>query len=328
MTKANVSQNNSSRHLIWIGATGCIALLAVVVFQWVSLSRLREENASLRRQRLAEAPKPATASGSAGEASGDSEQWQRDRLELLRLRAEMQQLRESGSASSAAAQAGVSPPAAPPGGPPTGQPASDEAQQFALAAMHGNPSALKKLTSLAVALRTMNPDEQAAMRSSIQSAFQMLGTEAATGNTGSLQALWQATRIAELKGFAVKGLGQAAGLGNEEALEPLLDPEKYLLLRSSTTSALKPAADAGNERAIQALAATAADPKQQGLWLLAAQGLEKAAAAGNATAIDGLATLAAVQNEMIRKQAVFALEAAARENQPRAEEALRKLGWR
>jgi hypothetical protein len=83
----------------------------------------------------------------------------------------------------------------------------------------------------------------------------------------------------------------------------------------------------GNERAIQALVATAADLKQPALWLLAAQGLEAAAAAGNATAIAGLATLAAAPNQVISKQAVLALEAAARKNQPRADEALRKLGW-
>jgi hypothetical protein len=197
-----------------------------------------------------------------------------------------------------------------------------------LAAMQGNPGALNQLVALVTSARSLSPEEQARIVASIQSAFEMLGRQAGTGNAGGLQALWQASRIPELKGFAVKGLGQAAGLGNEEALEPLLDPERYLLLRSSATAALRPAADAGNDRAIQALAATASDPKQQGLWLLAAQGLEKSAAAGNDTAIDGLAALAAVQNEVIRKQAIFALEAAARENQPRAEEALKKLGWR
>jgi hypothetical protein len=156
----------------------------------------------------------------------------------------------------------------------------------------------------------------------------LLGKEAGGGNTAGLQALWQASRIRNLQGFAVQALGQAAGLGNEEALSPLLDPESYFLLRSSATAALKPAADAGNERAIQALAATAADPKHQAMGLLVVQGLETAAAAGNVTAIDGLAALAAVQNQNVKKEAVLALEAAARKNQPRAEEALRKLGWR
>ena len=51
-------------------------------------------------------------------------------------------------------------------------------------------------------------------------------------------------------------------------------------------------------------------------------------ARGNDAAIHGLAALAGAPNEIIRKRAVFALEAAARENQPRAEEALKKLGWR
>jgi hypothetical protein len=325
MIEPAASRKDSWRR--WIGVAGCISLLVVVIFQWVSNSRLREENESLRRQRLAADSKPVNAQVLLGAAEAiDTDQSQRDKFELLQLRDELQRFRQQASAPGAPARPGSSPPA--PVVAPVGQPPADEARQLALAAMQGNPSALNRLASLVAAMRTMNPDEQVAMRSSIGSAFEMLGTEAGTGNTGSLRALWQASRIAELKGYAVKGLGQAAGLGNEEALEPQLEPEKYLLLRSSATSALKPAADAGNDRAIQALAATAADPKQEGLWLLAAQGLEKAAAAGDAMAIDSLATLAAVQNEVIRKQAVFALEAAARENQPRAEEALRMLGWR
>ncbi len=60
--------------------------------------------------------------------------------------------------------------------------------------------------------------------SSIQSAFELLGTEAGKGSTAGLQALWRASRIRGLQGFAVRALGQAAGLGNEEALQPLLDP--------------------------------------------------------------------------------------------------------
>ena len=87
-------------------------------------------------------------------------------------------------------------------------------------------------------------------------------------------------------------------------------------------------ADHGNERAIQALAATAVDPKNQPIWYMAAQGLKTAAATGNATAIDGLAVLAGVTNAHARKAAVLALEEAAHNNQPRADEALQKLGWR
>jgi len=254
------------------------------------------------------------------------EQLRKERLEVLELVKELRQLRER--ASSPAADPGAVGAQPAPSSAPALQGAGDEARQLVAAAMGGDLSALDKLANLAAAARRMKPEEQVAALAGIQSAFELLGTEAGKGNSAGLQTLWQATRIRGLQGFAVRALGQAAGLGNEDALKPLLDPEKYLLLRSSTTSALKPAADAGNERAIQALAATAADPKQQGFGLLVVQGLETAAAAGNATASDGLATLATVTNRNTREGAVLALEAAARKNQPRAEEALRKLGWR
>jgi len=326
MVSANLPENQSSRR--WIGIAGGLALLVAVLLQWRSISQLRREMEALRAQLAAAPPtassQPATAAALA--EANDMHQLEKERLELLRLRNEVRQLREQ--TSSPATGARPLPPAPVTAVAPGVQSPSDEVRQLALAAIQGDTSALDKLANLAAAMRTMKPEEQAAMRSAIQSAFELLGAEAGKGNTAGLQSLWQASRIRELQGFAVKGLGQAAGMGNEEALKPLLDPEAYLLLRSSTTSALKPAADAGNERAIQALATTAADPKQQGLWYLAAQGLEAAAAAGNATAIDGLATLAAGQNQAVSKAAVLALEGAARKNQPRAEDALRKLGWR
>ena len=253
----------------------------------------------------------------------DIDQLRKDRLELLRLSNEVQQLRQHASPAASSAQPASSQP-----GLTLAPVPGDDARQLTTAAMGGDTTALDKLATLAAGIRTMKPDEQAAALSGVRSAFEFLGAEAGKGNTAAVQALWQASRIKALQGFATQGLGQAAGLGNEEALKPLLDPDAYLLLRSSAVAALKPAADAGNARAIQALAATAADPKQQALWLLAAQGLETAAAAGDATAIDGLATIAAGTNQVINRQAVLALEAAARNRQPRAEEALRKLGWR
>jgi len=325
MINASGSRNSSTRHGITIA--GCFALLVGVILQWRSISLLRHENESLRAQ-LQAAPRDASSqpAASAAAAAIDIEQLQKDRLELLRLRNFVQQLRQQASASTADARSVAFPPA--PASAPAVQPPGDEARQLVVAAMGGDSSALDKLATLAAAQRAMKPDEQAAARSGILSAFALLGTEAGKGNTAGLQALWQASRIRGLQGYAVEALGQAAGLGSEEALKTLLDPESYLLLRSSTTAALKPAADAGNERAIQALAATAADPQQQALWLLAAQGLGTAAANGNPTAIDGLATIAAATNQMISKEAVLALEAAARKNQPGAEEALRKLGWR
>jgi len=304
-----------------------LALLVAVILEGRAISQLRHENELLR----AEPPAASAATSNQPPASAtataiEMEQLRKDRTELLRLRNEVRQLREQASRTAAEARPVASPVA--PSNAPAVQSGGDEARQLGAAALRGDAGALEKLANLAAAMRAMKPEEQAATRSSIQAAFELLGTEAGKGDKAGLQALWQASRIRELQGFAVKGLGQAAGMGNEEALQPLLDPEDYLLLRSSTTSALKPAADAGNERAVQALAATAADPKQQALWLMAVQGLEGAAAAGNTTAIDGLATIAGAQNQMISKQAVLALEAAARKNQPRAEEALRKLGWR
>ena len=245
---------------------------------------MRQENELLRAEPQA-APPDASSQPSASAAAEaiDMEQLQKDRLEHLRLRCELRQIREQASASTTDARPVASPPA--PSIAPAVQSPGDEARQLGIAALRGDSSALDQLANLAAAVRTMKPEEQAATLAGIQAAFERLGTEACSGNTAGLQALWQASRIRNLQGFAVKALGQAAAMGNEEALKPLLDPKSYLLLRSSATAALKPAADAGNERAIQALAATAADPNQPALWLLAAQGLEAAAAAGNATAI-------------------------------------------
>ena len=300
-----------------------MGVLAILSLQWRTIQNLRRENELLHAQ-----AQPADTPGQTQVVGGSeaTELEQKDKLELLRLRNEVRQLREHVARPAPDGTPGAVAPVPPV--PAEGQHQAGEARQMALAAMQGNSGALDKLAKLAAAVRTMNTNEQTAARSDIQSAFEALGTAAGKGNAAGLQALWQASRVPELQGFAVEAMGQAAGLGNEEALKPLLDPGSYLLLPSSVTAALKPAADAGNVRAIQALAVTAADQNQQGLWFLAAQGLEAAAAAGNATAIDSLAALAATPDQNVRKEAVLALETAARNNQPRAEEALRKLGWR
>ena len=323
MNNPSISRNSSTGR--WLAIGGGLALLVAAILQWRSISQLRHENELLRAQAQAARPDASSQPPAAAAAEAiDMEQLQKDRLELLRLRNEVRQIREQASPPTADARPVASPPT--PSLAPAVQSPGDEARRLGAAAMQGDSSALDKLANLAAAMRAMKPEERAATGSGIQSVFELLGREAGRGNTASPQALWQATRIPHLKGYAVQALGQAAGLGNEEALKPLLDP--HLFLRSSTTSALKPAADAGNERAIQALAATAADPKHRGLWYNAIRGLEGAAAAGNATAIDSLATLAADEDQDVRKAAVLVLEAAARKNQPRAEEALRKLGWR
>jgi hypothetical protein len=317
--------SRSSSKWRWIVGAGCLGVLAIVWLEWRTIRDLRQENQSLRAQAQpaatdAASQTPMVARGEAMELE------QKDKLELLRLRNEVRQLREQVTRPAPNGTPGAVAPVLPV--QTEGQHQAGEAQQLALAAMQGDSGALDKLARLAAAARTMATNEQSAARSDIRHAFETLGAEAGKGNAAGLQALWQALRIPDLQGFAVGALGQAAGLGNEEALKPLLDPEGYLVLRSSVTAALKPAADAGNVRAIQALAATAADQNQAGLWFLAAQGLETAAAAGNPTAIDSLAALAATQDQNVRKEATLALEAAARKNQPRAQEALRQLGWR
>jgi len=324
MNNPSISRNSSTGR--WLAIAAWVGLLVAIIIQWHSVTRLRHEVESLRAQPQAAAPEAAgqPAVPAAGETAV-MEQLRKERLEVLELVKELRRAREH--ASSPAADPGAVVAQATPPSAAALQGAGDEARQLVAAAMGGDSSALDKLANLAAAVPTMKPEEQVATASGIQSAFELLGTQAGKGNAAGLQALWQATRIRELQVFAVRAVGQAAGLGNEEALKPLLDPESYLLPRSLATAALKPAADAGNECAIQALAATAADPKQRGLWLQASRGLAVAAAAGNATAIDGLAMLAAVTNEDVRKDAVLALEAAAHNNQPRADEALRKLGW-
>lgn len=302
-----------------------LGVLAASLLLWHRVSQLRHENESLRTQSLESSVARQGSVSEAGSAM-ETDQSGKDRLELLRLRGEVTQLREQ------LARLGPNQPAIPVQppvtGPSQGQDGDSEIQQLGVAAMRGDAGALNKLAKLAVASRTMDTNAQASTRSALRQVFDALGTQAGQGNAAALQAVWQASRMPELQGFAVVALGQAAGQGNEDALKPLLDPDSYLITRSSAVAALKPAADAGNARAIQALAATATDPNQHGLWLLAAQGLETAAASGSGTAIDGLATLAGVEDQNVRKYATLALETAARNNQPRAEEALRKLGWR
>jgi hypothetical protein len=155
-----------------------------------------------------------------------------------------------------------------------------------------------------------------------------MGEEAGKGSDTAFQALWRATRMNSLKGMAIHALGDAAAMGNEKALEPLLDPKRYLLLESSATGALVPAAQSGNVRAIEQLAAVTNDPKKQPLWGFVINGVEKPATAGNATAIDALAVIGRSENKNLRETALRALENAAFNNQPRATEALRNLGYK
>ncbi|MEW6305769.1 MAG: hypothetical protein AB1705_20005 [Verrucomicrobiota bacterium] len=312
----------------WIVAAGCIGVTIVVVLLLErTIEHLRLENEHLRNRPppAPAAPAPSAKIKSPDTARANETELSAEAQELLRLRGETGVLRrEVASLHEQLAQTTPVPSAAP--SPAAEAPYREEVRQLVNAAMNGDAGALDKLGNLLLAMRGQEGYE--ALRAEIRQAFQALGAEAGGGNTAALQAVWQATRIKALQGHAVDALGVAAGRGNTEALEALLNPEAYLILRSSAVSALGPAAEAGNPQAIQGLAAVTADPKQRALWYMATQGLEPAAVAGNATAIDALAAVAASENKGARERAVLALEAAARGKQSRAEEALRKLGWR
>ena len=321
--------SHSRTHLTWrwIVFSGQAALFLVVIFQWRSISQLREELLAIRTQPKAESSNPAGPPATTpSTANVDLESWKQVRQEVQQLREEVRKFTERASPAAAFVQPISGEPATP--GAAALPSEGDDAQSLVAAVMRGDSRALEELATRVAGSMRMGPEAREAALSGIRSVFGFLGTEAGNGDAAALHAIWRASRIQELEGFATIALGEAAALGNKEALRPLLDPEAYFLLRSSATSALKPAADAGNEQAIQALAATAADPAHQPLWLLVTQGLEGAAAAGNVTAIDSLVRMAANANATIQREAVLALEAAARKNQPRAEEALRRLGWR
>jgi hypothetical protein len=298
---------------------------APVVMQQRSLNRMREENVALRQQaaEFAAAQAPSTNVQPPPDQAPLNEP---ERIELLRLRNEVSQLRDWVFQ----VRAGMIPPppnAAAAVAPQAGQPDNDAIVQLGVAASRGDFTALDKLADLATASRKAGTNKQDQTIVRVDPAFAVLGSEAGKGNDTALQALWIATRNKQLAGQATRALGEAAGMGNEKALEPLLDPERFHLLLSSTVSALKPAADAGNPRAIDALAAVAANPKARGLWYMAAQGLEKAAISRSPRAIEGLAMIARSDRPDIRRQALVALENAAFKQHPAAAEALRTLGY-
>ncbi|MBL9134860.1 MAG: hypothetical protein JNK85_03285 [Verrucomicrobiales bacterium] len=313
---------------------GWLAVLAFGFFQWRSISQLRRENEALRAQiRLAELTTPLSIHPGEPVPAQPLLAARVDPRARLHSRSDAEPLRQqtdlngSLTPSTTAVTHSETAPA------PAGTAATaliEETRRLGEAVLRGESAALDSLARMVATASSGDSEARDQVFADIRSTFHALGQRAGHGDATGLLSLWQASRLPDLEGFATEGLGQAAGLGNEEALRPLLDPESYLILRSSATSALKPAADAGNQRAIAALAATASDPERRPLWLLAAQGLETAATDGNGIAIDRLATLAAIpdQDPNVTKIALLALEAAARRNHARAEEALRRLGWR
>lgn len=301
----------------------CGAGLVALSIQWLLMSQLRRENESLRigQQEVV----VTRASDKQVESSAAPGQVPNDSAELVRLRNEVGQLREqlallkSGHSNAGSALAST------PAGSTVRR--EDEISQLGHSASQGDVAALERLAELSAAAAGTRTNVNQDTHREIRVAFEILGKEAGNGNEAALQALWRATRMEHLEGMAILGLGQAAGMGNEKALEPLLDPERYLLNQASVTLALKPAAESGNIRAIEALAAVVTDPKNQALWFLVADGLQKPAVAGNATAIDELAVLGRAENPNVRRTALRALENAAFNRHTRAADALRSLGY-
>ena len=239
---------------------------------------------------------------------------------------------DAGAASTPSVSAAAGTPAAG-SAPADGTARRDEISRLGMAAMRGDHAALEQLDQIAATANRMNADQKAALSADLRRTFTVLATEAGRGNAAALQAILRASHFDELRGlqfdelegFAVGALGEAAQMGNAEALKPLLEPENHGILRSSAVGVLKSVADTGNTQAIEALAATAADPKQHALWFLAAEGLTSAAAAGDATAIDSLAALAADKNPSVHRAAIRALEVAADKGHPSAQQALQRL---
>src|SRR5436189_5271838 len=202
---------------LWVAIAGGLALLAALIVQWRAISDLRREVQSLRTQQLsapADAAIQTLPAAAAANQAAAMEQVQKERLELLRLLGEVRQLRQQASTPTAGAPPGASLPVPPPAS--AVQSPDAQMQELSAAVLRGEAGALDKLAKLAAARRTMNPNEQAAVRSDPQSIFRSLGADAGKGNEAGLKALWQASRIRDLQGYAVQALGQAAGQGNEE----------------------------------------------------------------------------------------------------------------
>ena len=303
MTRSTPHQNQKQKQLRWFAPLCILAALLVFCIQWRTISRLRHQIGDLRTQQLVPTTEQPLAAPAVEIQTAELEQRRKDKIELLRLRNEVRQLREELAglrvSRTRAAQQSDAPPAAQPDEP---------IRLLGLAASAGDYAALDRLGDLSYAAHArLKTNAAGDAFADLRLVFDALGSDASKGSATALEALIRASRMDALQGFAVQALGKAAGQGNEQALEPLLDPDRYFLTRSSVVSALKPAADNGNVLAIQALATVATDPNSKPLWFLAAEGLQGAARAGNATAIDSLAVLVRSENQNVRRSAFVAL---------------------
>jgi len=299
---------------------GAVALVAVQSYEIASQNK---ELASLRGQALAQNAKPVAEPAQTG--SQELEQLRADKMNLSN---EVLKLREQ--------LASTKPPQ------PEVKLSQNAAQEnpgrlLGLAVAQGDPTALEKLMAMAKAelqyFNTngvgMNDTERDVLSrqtfAPLQAAFDAITDEATKGNQAALQALSTAIQIPELQGPAIHSAGILAGNGDEVALQILLNPKHYQVPLSSTIDALKPAADNGNQKAIDALAAVAANPDQQALRYMAADGLENAATSGNAVAIDALIAMSGDTNQNVRTIVMSGLQRASANQNARATEALRQM---
>lgn len=160
----------------------------------------------------------------------------------------------------------------------------------------------------------------------LNAAFAAVTDDACKGDHSARNVLVRGLKIPELSGTATGSLGVLAGKGDDGALEVLLHPEKHGLLLSGSVGALRHAAENGNQKAIDFLAAVAKDPRDQPLWFMAGDGLNKAAANGNPVAIDALIDLLASSNQSVKNIAVAGLKMAAANQNEKAADALRSRG--
>jgi hypothetical protein len=319
-------------------AAAIIILVGGGVYETHRASQLRAESENFRQQQAGQIENLVHERDRANlrlEAlRAENDRLKADAAKVAKLRGQVSQLRKNQSEISLT----VAQPAQAADGNAQA-PAENVGHDVGMAVVRGEPGAFEKLSDLAKqALAKLKAggdglnDEQRGQLSrsafaSLRSAFSTIEQAAVENNEAAIDAIVRSMLIPELRANAAQALGVLAGNGNDDALEALLNPN-YGLVLSTTVGALQPAAEKGNQKAIDVLAGVAADPKQKGLWFMAATGLSKAAAAGNETAVQALIELAKAGDPNLKAAVVAGLEGAANRQNAKALETLRLLGVR
>ena len=258
----------------------------------------------------------------------------RNTKELLELRGEVARWRNQTATLIAAAPPDDSGTAVNP--PST---LEDNGRELGRAVVRGDAGAMQKVRDLAGAEYASFNTNSAGLDDSrrgdlsrqtfapLNAAFAVIDDAAANGNSSALAAVIQALQTPELRGMGTQSLGTLAANGNNDALTALLNYQQYGLLLSGAVGALQPAAESGNQKAIEFLAAVAQNPNDHPLWGMAAEGLGKAAASGNSLALDTLISLSGNTDVNVQNAAVSGLRQAAANQNVKAANALRSLGF-